>query len=117
MRPSGSQSIENGSPSTRAMTSRLPSVPKASTSPASQSHIQKRPPCHRGDSPIWIPVAKMSVTRYKTAFDAGSHRSVLMRMVVRQRLERTLVGLRGEVVGERLDALFDGTSRFAQPTV
>src|SRR5438874_13027597 len=72
MRPSGSQSIENGSPSTRAMTSRLPSLPNASTSPASQSHIQKRPPCHRGDSPILIPAAKISATRHHTAFDVKS---------------------------------------------
>src|SRR5581483_2648426 len=32
------------------------------------------------------------------------------------RLE-ALVGLRGEVVRERLDPLFDGAARFAQPTV
>src|SRR5207249_1030376 len=60
MRPSGSQSMENGSPSTRAMTSRLPSVPNASTSPASQSHIQRRPSCHRGHSPIRMPVADVA---------------------------------------------------------
>ena len=47
-RPSGSQSIENGSPSTRATTSRFPSASKTSTSPAIQSHIQNRPSCHRG---------------------------------------------------------------------
>src|SRR5207237_5761252 len=58
------------------MTSRLPSAPKASTSPASQSHIQKRPSCHRGDSPIRIPVAKMSVTPEQTPADADSHRSI-----------------------------------------
>jgi len=73
MPPSGSQSIENGSPSTRAMTSRLRRS-EGQHLARQQSHIQKRPPCHRGDSPIWIPVAKMSVTRYKTASDAGSHR-------------------------------------------
>ena len=60
--PSGSQSIENGSPSTRATTSRFPSASNTRTSPATQSHIQNRPSCHRGDSPIWIPDAKRSVT-------------------------------------------------------
>src|SRR3954452_593455 len=60
-RPSGRQSIENGSPSTRATISRVPAASKARTSPAAQSHIQNRPSCHRGDSPIWIPVAKSSV--------------------------------------------------------
>ena len=73
-RPSGSQSIENGSPSTRAMTSREPSALKASTSPAIQSHIQNRPSCHRGDSPIWIPVAKISVMDGQTPVDDGTHR-------------------------------------------
>jgi hypothetical protein len=74
-RPSGSQSIENGSPSTRATTSRFPSASKTSTSPASQSHIQNRPSCHRGDSPIWIPVANTSVMPEQTPAAATSHRS------------------------------------------
>src|SRR5689334_24966102 len=55
--------MENGSPSTRATTSRVPSGAKARTSPALQSHIQNRPSCQRGDSPIRMPVAKVSVTR------------------------------------------------------
>src|SRR6516164_4559004 len=74
-RSSGSQSIENGSPSTRATTSRLPSASKTRTSPATQSHIQNRPSCHRGDSPIWIPVAKSSVIAEQTPTGADSHRS------------------------------------------
>src|SRR5918993_3176322 len=74
-RPSGSQSIENGSPSTRATTSRFPSASKTSTSPASQSHIQNRPSCQRGDSPIWIPVAKTSVIPGQTPAAASSHRT------------------------------------------
>lgn len=73
-RPSGSQSIENGRPSTRATTSRDPSASKASTSPAGQSHIQNRPSCHRGDSPIRIPAAKISVMSVKTPSEGQIHR-------------------------------------------
>src|ERR687898_2766057 len=74
-RPSGSQSIENGSPSTRATTSRVPSASKTSTSPANQSHIQNLPSCHRGGSPIWIPVARTSAIPEQTPMAATSHRS------------------------------------------
>src|SRR4051794_17807146 len=73
-RPSGSQSMENGSPSTRASTRREPSAEKDSTSPASQSHIQNRPSCHRGDSPIWMPAAKISLMTVQTPSDRRSHR-------------------------------------------
>ena len=71
--PSGSQSIENGSPSTRATTSRSPSASNASTSPASQSHIQNRPSCHRGDSPIWMPVAKTRSCAVTTALSVNQN--------------------------------------------
>ena len=74
-RPSGSQSMENGSPSTRATTSRSPAAENARTSPATQSHIQNRPSCHRGDSPICIPlVAKISVMDGQTPTGDGTHR-------------------------------------------
>src|SRR5205823_4361180 len=75
-RPSSSQSIEKGSPATRATTSRLPSASNTSTSPASQSHIQNRPSCQRGDSPIWIPVAYTSAIQEQTPTAAASHRCV-----------------------------------------
>src|SRR4051794_33967522 len=52
--------MENGRPSTSATTSRRPSASNTRISPASQSHIQNRPSCHRGDSPICSPVAKIS---------------------------------------------------------
>ena len=46
----------------------------ASTSPASQSHIQKRPSCQRADSPILIPVAKISVMDGQTPTGDVAHR-------------------------------------------
>ena len=51
-----------------------PSASNASTSPASQSHIQNRPSCQRGDSPIWMPVAKVSVMEGLTPAADGTHR-------------------------------------------
>src|SRR6188508_3084073 len=66
--------MENGSPSTRATTSRSPLASNASTSPATQSHIQNRPSCHRGDSPIWSPVAKICVMDGQTPANKGTHR-------------------------------------------
>src|SRR5690242_1796372 len=57
------------------MTSRHPSAPKARTSPAIQSDIHRRPSCHRGDSPIRSPVAKVFVMRQPTPTDPYSHRS------------------------------------------
>lgn len=81
--PSGSQSIENGSPSARVTTSRPPSVSKASTSPATQSHIQNRPSCQRGDSPIWSPVAKISVMPQQTPAEIGPSGTSGLRLVVR----------------------------------
>src|SRR5262245_60702102 len=73
-RPSPSQSIENGSPSTRVITSPLPSASNANTSPAIQSHIQNRPSCHRGDSPMCSPVAKSSVIAVETPTSTETHR-------------------------------------------
>src|ERR671911_525071 len=81
-RPSGGQSIENGSPSTRATTSRSPSASKTSTSPAIQSHIQNRWSCHRGDSPIRIPVANTSAIPDQTPAPLPTHRSSGTNMTV-----------------------------------
>ena len=54
IRPSGNQSKQNGSPSTRATTSACPSS-TTMTSPATQSANHTRPSCQRTDSPRTIP--------------------------------------------------------------
>src|SRR3954451_3779706 len=62
VRPSGSQSTEKGNPVIFSSTRRLPLASYDDTSPATQSHTQSRPSCHRGDSPIRNPVAKTSTS-------------------------------------------------------
>ena len=59
--PSGSQSKQNGNDGIRATTSHVPSASTASSSPAIQSERCSRPSCQRGDSPIAMPVVRISM--------------------------------------------------------
>src|SRR4051794_15385842 len=62
IRPSGSQSKQNGSSATRATTSLRPSGSMTRISPTPQSETQRRASCQRGDSPIRRPVLIVCIT-------------------------------------------------------